>query len=194
MMRGARPSDGSSSSSSFGLAISARPMASICCSPPESSAPRWELRSSRTREQLVDARPGPAPWRALSLLPMPPARRFSSTVSRPKMRRPSGTCDQAHPHGLRRVREPRSVSSKRGAGVDASAVQPQGAGDRAQQRGLAGAVAAEDGDDLAVRDLHRHPAHRLNGAAVGHVERVDAQHGQHFLSAPSPARERGGSS
>ena len=48
MIRGARPSDGSSSSSSFGLAISARPMASICCSPPDSSAPRCELRSLST--------------------------------------------------------------------------------------------------------------------------------------------------
>ena len=29
------PIDGSSSSSSFGFAISARPIASICCSPPD---------------------------------------------------------------------------------------------------------------------------------------------------------------
>ena len=34
---GARPSEGSSSSSSFGSLISARPIASICCSPPDSS-------------------------------------------------------------------------------------------------------------------------------------------------------------
>jgi hypothetical protein len=32
---GARPIDGSSSRIIFGLAISARPMAHICCSPPE---------------------------------------------------------------------------------------------------------------------------------------------------------------
>ena len=32
---GARPIDGSSSSTMLGLAISARPMAHICCSPPE---------------------------------------------------------------------------------------------------------------------------------------------------------------
>ena len=32
---GARPIDGSSSSSSFGRAISARATASICCSPPD---------------------------------------------------------------------------------------------------------------------------------------------------------------
>ncbi len=33
---GASPIDGSSISSTFGRAIRARPMASICCSPPES--------------------------------------------------------------------------------------------------------------------------------------------------------------
>ena len=32
---GDRPSDGSSSSISFGRAISARPIASICCWPPD---------------------------------------------------------------------------------------------------------------------------------------------------------------
>ena len=33
---GAMPSEGSSSIRNFGLLISARPMASICCSPPDS--------------------------------------------------------------------------------------------------------------------------------------------------------------
>ena len=42
---GARPSDGSSSSSSRGDAISARAMASICCCPPESSPARSCRRS-----------------------------------------------------------------------------------------------------------------------------------------------------
>ena len=36
---GASPSDGSSSSSSRGPATSARPIATICCSPPESAHP-----------------------------------------------------------------------------------------------------------------------------------------------------------
>ena len=45
---GARPSEGSSMMSSLGLASSARPIASICCSPPESCMPpfwrRWARR------------------------------------------------------------------------------------------------------------------------------------------------------
>ena len=43
---GASPSSGSSSSSSLGLVISARPIASICCSPPESWLPMFARRSS----------------------------------------------------------------------------------------------------------------------------------------------------
>src|SRR5437588_322711 len=45
--RGASPSDGSSISSSRGFVVSARAIASICCSPPESMLPRcaWRSRS-----------------------------------------------------------------------------------------------------------------------------------------------------
>jgi len=39
------PSDGSSSSSRLGLASIARPIASICCSPPESWLPKLPRRS-----------------------------------------------------------------------------------------------------------------------------------------------------
>ncbi len=44
---GARPRLGSSSSSRRGWLISARPIASICCSPPDSVPPRWPMRSFR---------------------------------------------------------------------------------------------------------------------------------------------------
>ena len=46
--------DGSSSSSILGLHISARPMASICCSPPESVPAGWLRRSFRRGKQLKD--------------------------------------------------------------------------------------------------------------------------------------------
>ena len=45
---GASPIDGSSISSTLGSAISARPIATICCSPPE-SVPAFCFRRSRTR-------------------------------------------------------------------------------------------------------------------------------------------------
>ncbi|PIJ47806.1 hypothetical protein BMH30_06630 [Leucobacter sp. OLES1] len=44
---GASPIDGSSSSSSFGPPTSARPRASICCSPPDRVPPCWVRRSAR---------------------------------------------------------------------------------------------------------------------------------------------------
>ena len=54
-MRGAKPSEGSSSSSSDGLPISVRAIASICCSPPDMRAPgpMTQLRQiGKDREQL----------------------------------------------------------------------------------------------------------------------------------------------
>ena len=45
---GASPMEGSSISSTLGLDMSARPMATICCSPPESVPDFW-LRRSLTR-------------------------------------------------------------------------------------------------------------------------------------------------
>jgi len=46
-MMGDRPMEGSSSSSSLGWLMSARPMASICCSPPDMVPASWSLRSRR---------------------------------------------------------------------------------------------------------------------------------------------------
>ena len=52
---GARPSNGSSSSSSAGLVISARAIASICCSPPESWLPMLRRRSASRGNSLNTA-------------------------------------------------------------------------------------------------------------------------------------------
>ena len=54
-MSGARPSDGSSSRSRRGRAISARAIDSICCSPPESVPPRWLQALLQAREEREDA-------------------------------------------------------------------------------------------------------------------------------------------
>ena len=53
---GARPSVGSSRMSSFGCIISARAIASICCSPPDSVFATWPWRASQDREQLEQPR------------------------------------------------------------------------------------------------------------------------------------------
>ena len=52
---------------------------------------------------------------------------------------------------------------------------PLHAGERADQRGLAGAVGADDGDDRALFHLERYAVERLQ-VAVEDVEIFDAEH------------------
>ena len=87
---GASPTDGSSTSRIFGASISARPSASICCSPPLRLPASWELRSLRrgkvakqlSRLRCISTR---------AARRKAPSSRFSSTVSLGNRRRPSGT-------------------------------------------------------------------------------------------------------
>ena len=75
--------------------------------------------------------------------------------------------------------QPRDVGA---AKHDAAARRPVHAGDGADERGLAGAVGADDGDDRALVDLERDVVERLR-VAVEHVEVLDVQH-QSTASAP----------
>ena len=61
------------------------------------------------------------------------------------------------------------------------ALERQHAHDGVQQRGLAGAVGADDGDDLVVGDLERHRAHRLD-LAVGDMDVTDLQERAHVAA------------
>ena len=51
---GARPAEGSSSNSSSGSDISARPIAHICCSPPDNVPASWRRRSWRRGNSSID--------------------------------------------------------------------------------------------------------------------------------------------
>jgi hypothetical protein len=64
---------------------------------------------------------------------------------------------------------------------DAAAQLRPHPGERADQRRLAGAVGADDGDDGALLDLERYAVERLD-VAVEHIEVFDAQH--HTASTP----------
>src|SRR5262245_22681949 len=89
-MTGARPIEGSSRRMSFGRDISARPIASICCSPPERLPARWPRRSASTGNSAnTRARLSRYPRRAAGR--KAPILRLSATDSAGKMRRPSGT-------------------------------------------------------------------------------------------------------
>ena len=150
-MIGASPSDGSSTSRSLGLPTNARPIASICCSPPDNVLPSCERRSPRrgkSRHTRSSCRRRSAP---LCQRVNSPSMRFSSTLRVAKMRRSSGM--KATP--LRKMRSGDKPADRFAREPDGALRRAQPAHDRAQRRGLARAVAAEDADDLARVDLER---------------------------------------
>ena len=160
---GARPIDGSSSSSTSGRAISARPIASICCSPPDSVPPTWVRRSasrgnvSNTQsscsrcsalrrefppvathfEVLGDGHPGE---HAAAL------RRLDQAVGDPAVRLDPGDVLALEPHRARRQR-------------------PQ-TRDGAHHRGLAGTVGAQQRHQLALAHRQRNTVQRFDSAVV----------------------------
>src|SRR5512134_1053974 len=86
---GASPRVGSSSSRSLGADRSARAMASICCSPPEREPPGspWRCLSAGNRSITRSMSPATRPSRRMYA----PISRFSRTVIRERIARPSGT-------------------------------------------------------------------------------------------------------
>ena len=88
---GESPMDGSSIRMIFGFDISARPMASICCSPPLKVPASWFLRSS-SRGKLSYTFANDSAISCLSFLVYAPSFKFSYTDNSANTRRPSGTC------------------------------------------------------------------------------------------------------
>ena len=141
MMTGARPSVGSSSSSSRAPVRRMRPIASICCSPPDSLVPWLEPAA-------------PSGWETV--------RRCGRATARPAAP-PAAAADSPRRRGSRRCRAPpdrrrcRRARSRSTAGRSASRPSKRtepvrlrdDAHDRFQRRGLAGAVAAEQRHHLA---------------------------------------------
>ncbi len=122
------------------------------------------------REQVVDAVLRPAPSRPCPGSPCPPARRFSSTVSRLKIRRPSGTCTSPRRHSdgsmpfrllPRKSTCPRSTRPRCRRSVLESV---------RSRRGLSRAVAAQHGHDAALLDLQADSAQCAHRAAIRDVE------------------------
>ena len=87
---------GSSSNSTRGFDIRPRAIASICCSPPESVPATWRMRS-RSTGNMVSTCSSLCRTSCLPVRRKAPILRFSPTVRRPKMRRPSGTCTMPRP-------------------------------------------------------------------------------------------------
>ena len=157
---GDRPSDGSSSSSSCGLASSTIAVSRICCSPP--------LRLPAMTPSFAESSGNCASTRSIACsaaLPRKvkaPSSRFSRTVISGKLQRPCGT--KPMPSFSRSLGGSRSIAWPRKC--DAAAEMAVEAVDRAQQRRLAGAVRPDDRGDAAGRDGDREiDHHRLVGVA-----------------------------
>ena len=174
---GARPSEGSSSRMTFGRDISARPIASICCSPPDRYPAGCERRFFKHGKVAVNALDPGAHVGRVAFEMWPPAMRFSSAVRCSNTRRPSNTWEM-----------PRLVTSYARHAVDALAVQrdvafgdlaalgAQHAGNRLQRRGLARAVATEQRRDAARLRLERYAPQHQNDAVVDDLDVVDREH------------------
>src|SRR6266540_425612 len=120
---GASPIDGSSSSISFGRLISARPTASICCSPPDNVPPgclrRSANRGKRLKTRSMSARTAPpSRGHGSRLQPLPPVGRATQAARwHIVRRRTADACRRS------RADEPAEADAARravdGAGADA---------------------------------------------------------------------------
>ena len=156
---GARPSEGSSSISRRGALIIARATATICCSPPLMVPASCCARSRSLGKSLEGLLAGAARAR-----PWAPASRRA-----PGSRPPSSAGTAAGPRApapCRRARS-RAVFAGRSLAVEQhhAAARDQ-AGERLQQRGLAGAVGAEDHGQPGPA-LQRQVAQHQEGPVAG---------------------------
>src|SRR6218665_3403781 len=172
MTSGARPSEGSSSSSSRGLVISARARASICCSPPESVPAHCAWRCARRggREELETMAGQGVDFGRRGLQ----AVRAEQQVVEHTLVGKDATA-----FGRERYAALQALVGGYRADVPAidqdaprrDRLQP---GDALEQAALAGAVGADDRDDFAGTDLDGNLAQRLD-RAVAHRDALQLQ-------------------
>ena len=189
---GARPSVASSRISSRGSVTRARPIASICCSPPESWLPRCVRRSRRRGNSSKTRRAARSRGRRRS--PSPRARsnalRCSSTVRLAKICRPSGT--RPRPRRAMRCAAPASTGSPR------NTTSPLRAGCRPQivrtSVVLPMPLRPSSADDLAGADVQvdavQHLAAAVAGVQAAHREQASRQRCGRAMLIPRRGRPR----
>ena len=161
---GDRPSEGSSSIRSLGKFIIARPMASICCSPPESVPPAWRAPFGEAGEQLIDRGEG---VRQLDRRPIGQKADDEIFLHGQMGKDAPSLGDVGNPRPRHLMR--RQADQALAVGHDRAAARRNEPRDRAQNAGLAGAVGAEQHEHRVLLQGERHLAHGVV-VAVGHAE------------------------
>ena len=175
---GASPRDGSSNMIRRGRDISARPIASICCSPPDKRTRRLLSPLGKARKLGID----------------PIAVRGDLRASGAQIGAHVEVLLDRHvrkyPPSFRTMRDARGHHARRFGACDILALEQHRSrtrrdqpGDRTQRRALAGAVGADQGDELPGLDLQRNAAQRGDAAIAAHHV-ADLKH------VPPPARDR----
>ena len=167
MILGARPSDGSSSSSTRGRATSARAMTSICRSPPDKVAASLRRRSASTLNRSYASASAAARSARRQAMPgqdIMPIRKFSSTVSSAMTPCPSGTCAIPALAMSSGPRPARSAPSSRTRPLRGQ----HHAADRPEQRRLTRAVGTEYRRDRGRVRRDRDPVQRQHLAVPRH--------------------------
>ena len=187
---GARPSESSSTSSSSGrhmIALAERQHLPLAAGQePADAAPEV----AELGKELIDQRLAPAPL----------GQRGAARDRRDEVLRHReigehlvalGHQHDAAPRVLvrRPVLDALALERDRALG-DARVVEAEEARDRAQRRGLAGAVGAEQRDDLPGLDRQRDALHRGDGALIDHLELVDGEQASSARSRDRPMLER----
>ena len=149
-----------------GLVISARPIAVACCSPPDSVPARLRRRALRLGKASITASSVHAPGAAGG------AGEQQVLLDRQAGEQPATFRHQRDAHSSARVGAARRHVDA--VEHDAPAGERVLAGDGAQQRRLAGAVGADQGDRLALADGEADAAHG-GQQAVARLETLDRQ-------------------
>ena len=182
---GARPIDGSSISISFGRDISARAIATICCSPPESVPASCARRSYSSGKSVVDA---------LEVLLRRPAAQVRAHLQVLEHRH-----RREQPAVLRDDRDPAADPVRVGRRVTSSppsstlpGPRPDDPEDRLQRRRLPGRVAAEEAHELALAHLDVHVLEDVDQPVVGVDPLESEQRARRSRSFPRRRSERRG--
>src|SRR5262245_66085271 len=158
-----------------GSDIIARPSARICCSPPERVPAFWLVRS-RSRGNISNTLPTrPRTFTASLRYLKAPSSRFSRTV------------ELKDPPSLGNERDPQSGALIGGQvrdvlppEMDRAGAWKKRPGNRAQGRRFAGAVGADQRDDLALSDMKTDAAGRRD-LAVGQFKSFSSEQRSHVM-------------